>query len=70
MPIFLTIAFTLILISLGAALIYLIRDKGRSNRTVYALMLRVALSIALFVLILLAYRLGWIHTSGIPLAIR
>jgi hypothetical protein len=32
-----------------------------------ALALRVGLSIALFLLILLAYSLGWIQPSGVPL---
>jgi hypothetical protein len=59
------IAFILIIGSLGAALFFLMRDKGRSNRTVHALALRVALSITLFLLILGAYKLGYIHPTGI-----
>jgi hypothetical protein len=31
-----------------------------------ALALRVALSIVLFVVILVAYRLGWIQPTGVP----
>ena len=31
-----------------------------------ALAVRVGLSVALFLLILLAWKLGWIHPSGIP----
>ena len=41
------------------------RDKGKNNNTVNALALRVGLSIALFLLILLAYKLGYIHPTGI-----
>ncbi|TFW25308.1 twin transmembrane helix small protein [Duganella callida] len=59
------IAFILILGSLGMALFFLMRDKGRSNNTVRALAVRVALSITLFLLILLAYRMGYIHPTGI-----
>lgn len=65
MKIFVAIAFVLILTSLGSALVYLMRDKGKSNRTFYALAMRVGLSIALFAFILAAYRLGWIQPTGL-----
>ncbi len=65
MKILVAIAFILIIASLGSALIFLMRDKGRSNRTVQALALRVGFSIALFVLLLVANRLGWIQPTGI-----
>ncbi|MCC7005572.1 MAG: twin transmembrane helix small protein [Ottowia sp.] len=61
------IVFVVIIASLGWALFYLMTDKGKSNRTVHALMLRVGLSIGLFLFILLAYRLGWVNSTGIPL---
>ncbi|MCH8179909.1 MAG: twin transmembrane helix small protein [Proteobacteria bacterium] len=41
--------------------------EPKSNRMVRALALRVGLSIALFVFILVAYKMGWIHPTGIPL---
>lgn len=50
-----------ILGALGAALVFLLRDKGRTNRTVYALTLRVALSVALLVTLWLSWALGWIQ---------
>jgi hypothetical protein len=65
MKIIVAIAFILIIGSLGSALFYLMRDKGQSNRTVQALALRVGLSIVLFALILIAYKLGWIAPTGI-----
>ncbi|MYM34152.1 twin transmembrane helix small protein [Duganella sp. FT94W] len=65
MKIAVAIAFILIIGSLGAAFFFLMRDKGRSNNTVRALAVRVALSITLFLLILLAYQLGYIHPTGI-----
>ena len=58
-------AFILIIASLGSALVFLMRDKGRSNRTVQALALRVGFSVLLFVLLLVANRLGWIQPTGI-----
>jgi hypothetical protein len=65
MKIAVAIAFILILGSLGSALFYLMRDKGKSNNTVRALAVRVGLSITLFLMILLAYKLGYIHPTGI-----
>jgi hypothetical protein len=65
MKILVAIAFILILASLGSALVFLMRDKGKSDRTVQALALRVGLSIALFIFILVAYYLGWIQPTGI-----
>jgi hypothetical protein len=50
----------LILASLGSALFFLVRDKGQSMRTVKALAVRVALSLALFLLLMIGYKLGFI----------
>ena len=65
MKLLVAVAFVLILASLGSALVFLMRDKGRSNRTVQALALRVGFSVALFLLLLVAYRFGWIQPTGI-----
>ncbi|MBC3871040.1 twin transmembrane helix small protein [Undibacterium oligocarboniphilum] len=65
MKIFVAIAFFLIIFSMGSALVYLMKDKGRSNRTVKALAFRVGFSITLFILILLANHFGLIQPTGI-----
>ncbi|MFZ6749155.1 twin transmembrane helix small protein [Undibacterium sp. Ren11W] len=65
MKILVAIAFLLIFISLGSALVYMMKDKGKSNRTVKALAFRVGFSIALFVLILIAHHFGLIQPTGI-----
>jgi hypothetical protein len=65
MKILVGIAFILIIGSLVSALVFLMRDKGRSNRTVQALAFRVGFSILLFLLILVAHKLGWIQPTGI-----
>jgi hypothetical protein len=65
MKILVAIAFLLIFISLGSALIYMMKDKGKSNRTVKALAYRVGFSIALFILILIANHFGLIQPTGI-----
>ena len=50
----------LILGSLASALVFLVRDRGQSTRTVKALAIRVGLSLLLFVLLMLGYRFGFI----------
>ncbi|QJD99269.1 twin transmembrane helix small protein [Massilia forsythiae] len=65
MKIVVAIAFVLILGSLASALFFLMRDKGRSNRTVQALAMRVGLSITLFLLVLFSYKMGWIQPTGL-----
>lgn len=54
------IMLALIVTSLFSALFYLIKDKGQGERTAKALTLRIALSIALFVLLLISFKLGLI----------
>ncbi len=65
MKILIPVAFLFIIGSLAFALVFLMKDKGKTNRTVHALALRVALSICLFAIILVSYKLGWIHPTGI-----
>ncbi|MFZ6648784.1 twin transmembrane helix small protein [Undibacterium sp.] len=67
MKIIVAIAFFLIIFSMGSALVYLMKDKGKSNRTVKALAFRVGFSISLFIFILIANRLGWIQPTGISM---
>ena len=50
-----------IVLSLGSALVSLVRNKGESSRMAQALTIRVGLSVLLFVLLLVAWRLGWIE---------
>jgi FtsH-binding integral membrane protein len=55
----------LILASLFSGLFFLVRDQGRSKRTVKALTVRVALSLALFLLLLAGYYFGLIKPHGV-----
>lgn len=54
-----------IFLSLGSALLQLLRAKGDSRKMAKALTVRIGLSIALFVLLLIAYGLGWITPHGV-----
>jgi hypothetical protein len=65
MKILVAVVFVLILVSLGSALFYLMRDKGTSSKTVQALTLRIGFSVALFIFLIIAHQLGWIETTGI-----
>ena len=51
-----------ILASLGSALYYMIRDRGTTQRTVKALTVRIVLSIALFLMLLIGLKTGLIST--------
>ncbi len=58
--------FLLVIVgSLGSALFYLVRDKGTSTRTVKSLTVRVALSVTLFILLMLGYYFGLIPKQGL-----
>ncbi|MGD8788572.1 MAG: twin transmembrane helix small protein, partial [Burkholderiales bacterium] len=58
MKIIIVIFLLTIVGSLASALIYLVRDKGGSTRTVKALTIRVGLSVTLFILLMLGYYFG------------
>jgi len=60
------VAFVLIIGSLVSAMIFLIRDRGRTRNTLKALAWRIGLSVALFVFILFAHYMGWIQPTGVP----
>ena len=59
------IVLLMIILSLGSALYYMMKDRGNSSRMVHSLMLRIGLSIALFLGILLAHYFGLIEATGI-----
>jgi len=66
LKILVVVAFlALILWNLGAGLYYMLTDKGQSKRTVNALTKRIALSIALILLVVLANYMGWIEFHGV-----
>ncbi|HRP35117.1 MAG TPA: twin transmembrane helix small protein [Gammaproteobacteria bacterium] len=55
------VAFVAILASLASGLVYLFKDDHDSRRVVKALTWRIGLSVAMFVVLLLAYAMGWIQ---------
>ena len=66
----------IILVTLVAAGVFMVRGgrgdaaqrKASGRRMAWALALRVALSVGLFLLVLLAWHQGWIQPKGLPIA--
>ena len=67
-----TLAFVAILCSLAAALFFMMRggssdtNAAKSKGMARALALRVGFSVLLFVCILVAWKLGYVHPTGLP----
>lgn len=59
------IFFFFIFFSLASALYFLVHDKGESDRIVKALTWRIGLSLVLFILLIIAFAMGWIHPHSI-----
>ncbi|MGC1951956.1 MAG: twin transmembrane helix small protein [Gammaproteobacteria bacterium] len=57
--------FLTILGSLASGLLFLVKDKGQSDRTIKALTLRISLSVFLFLLLFLLFAAGLITPHGV-----
>jgi Mn2+/Fe2+ NRAMP family transporter len=70
MKILIVIALLLVLASLAGAGLFMLRKSdqpaSRDKRMARALSLRIGLSIALFLFILLSWFMGWIQPTGLP----
>ena len=53
------------LFSLGAALFYLVRGEEQPKRVFFGLSLRITLALTTFVLLLIAFAMGWLQPHGI-----
>lgn len=65
MKVIVIILLVAIVASLGSGLFHLMRDKGGSDRTVRSLTVRVALSLALFLLLMAGFYFGFIPRQGL-----
>jgi len=62
----LIVAFLIVIVwNLGAGLYYMLVDKGTTKRTVNALTRRIAVSVALILLVALSIYMGWITPHGV-----
>ncbi len=70
MKYFVALAFLAIFAALGSAVFFMLRGNplpiAKSKRMAWALALRVAVSILLFLGVLLAWQLGLIQPTGLP----
>jgi succinate dehydrogenase/fumarate reductase cytochrome b subunit len=66
LKILLVVGFLIVIVwNLGAGLYYMMTDKGDSKRTVNALTRRIALSVALILIVVLSIWMGWITPHGV-----
>jgi len=59
------VIFAGILLSLGSALFYLVRDKGHSRKSLHALTFRIGLSLGLFIFLMILAATGVITPHGL-----
>lgn len=78
MSLIVALAFLVILAALAAAGFFMLRSSGsqegteeqaaaRNSRMAKALAVRIGVSVVLFICVLLAWKLGYIKPSGLPL---
>jgi cell division protein FtsW (lipid II flippase) len=78
MSILVALTFLVILAALAAAGFFMLRSSGaqegsdaetakRNNRMARALTVRIAVSVVLFICVLLAWKLGYIKPTGLPM---
>lgn len=73
MKTFVIAAFVLIVASLAAALVAMMRadsesgDAQRSRRMAKALTVRIGVSVLLFAVVIISYLMGWIQPTGLPI---
>ncbi len=61
MKILILLILLFIVYNLAVAMYYLVKEKGQGKNTVRFLTVRIAISFALFLFILLALKMGWIQ---------
>jgi ABC-type uncharacterized transport system YnjBCD permease subunit len=78
MSLLIALAFFIILAALAAAGFFMLKSSGqsdeagekstqRNSRMARALTLRIGMSVVLFICVLLAWKLGYIQPSGLPM---
>jgi hypothetical protein len=65
MKIVVIVALVAVVAALFTALVFLYRDRGKGERVVAALAVRVLLSAALIAFLVISYHLGWITPGGL-----
>lgn len=63
---FIVIVLLVILGALASSFFYIVKDQGKSDRAVKALTVRIGLSVALFAILMISAKLGFIEPTGGP----
>lgn len=58
----------IIFISLTTGMLFLIQDKGKSDRTVKSLTVRIVLSLIVFIMLIVGFATGILKPHGLPQA--
>jgi hypothetical protein len=61
----LVIVFLVVIFNLGQALFFMMTQKDASKRTAWALTRRIGFSLVLIAMVIVGYKLGWIHPHGV-----
>jgi len=72
MKVLMVVMLIAVLVALASAGLFMLRkgddsEGKRSSRMARALAVRVGLSVALFLFILLSWSMGWVRPTGLPL---
>jgi len=65
LKIIIVIALIAVVAALFTALVFLYRDRGKGERVVVALAVRVVLSMALIAFLVISWYMGWIAPGGL-----
>ena len=60
------IALLIVLAAMAAAGFFMLKNKGAPRNMARALTVRIGVSVALFLFILLSWYMGWVRPMGIP----
>ncbi|MEO8997694.1 MAG: twin transmembrane helix small protein [Rhodanobacter sp.] len=64
-PYALVVMLLVVIFSLGQALYFMMTDKDDDKRTVWALTRRIGLSLVLIAMVIIGWKMGWIHPHDI-----
>jgi cytochrome bd-type quinol oxidase subunit 2 len=61
----LVVVLLVVIFSLGQALFFMMKDQDDDRRTVWALTRRIGLSLLLFAMVIIGWKMGWIHPHDV-----
>ncbi|WP_426687282.1 twin transmembrane helix small protein [Rhodanobacter ginsengiterrae] len=61
----LVVVLLVVIFSLGQALFFMMKDQDDDRRTVWALTRRIGLSLLLIAMVIVGWKMGWIHPHDV-----